>query len=85
VVREAPLISVARGARVEGLNLIWTPTSAIESATYPVNICIHDLGSNCCLQLVGGTGGTGGVGVEVGGKGGTGKGPVISTRRGGRS
>ncbi|KAJ7792555.1 hypothetical protein B0H14DRAFT_3160093 [Mycena olivaceomarginata] len=33
----------------------------------------------------GGTGGTGGVGIKVGGKGGTGKGPVISARRGGRS
>jgi hypothetical protein len=37
---DAPLISVVRGARVEGLNLIWTPTNTIESATYPVNICI---------------------------------------------
>ncbi|KAJ7873100.1 hypothetical protein B0H14DRAFT_2569930 [Mycena olivaceomarginata] len=45
----------------------------------------HDLGSNRCLQPAGGTGGIGGVGVEVGGKGGTGMGPVISTLRRGRT
>ncbi|KAF7373278.1 hypothetical protein MSAN_00536800 [Mycena sanguinolenta] len=33
-------------------------------------------------KISGGTGGTGGNGVERGGKGGTGKGPVISMRRG---
>jgi hypothetical protein len=37
--------------------------------------------SNYCLQSVGGIGGTGGVGVEIGGKGGTGKGPVIRASR----
>ncbi|KAJ7113617.1 hypothetical protein C8R44DRAFT_796795 [Mycena epipterygia] len=31
-----------------------------------------------CLLVVGGTGGTGGEGIEIGGKGGTGKAPVIS-------
>jgi hypothetical protein len=34
-----------------------------------------------CLQLVGGIGGPGGKGIEIGGKGGTGKAPVISSLR----
>ena len=37
--------------------------------------------SSRCLHLVGGTGGSGGIGAEVGGKGGTGKAPVISVLR----
>jgi hypothetical protein len=33
--------------------------------------------TSCCSQAAGGTGGAGGIGIEIGGKGGTGEGPVI--------
>jgi hypothetical protein len=71
--------SVVRAARVKGPNSRWTPTSATESATSPVSSLIYL--KTCRSQSVGGTGGTAGEGIEVGGKGGRGKGPVISMLR----